>query len=75
MSQIENLGLLVNNTSGATLTIAPNEEGWTAYLVQKKKKFNNTSHEVLVSELIKYIEKNRVPQEIGGKIKKPFKLN
>lgn len=76
-STAEQLREVVRETSGATMTLSPNDEGWGGYLLQKKKKFEASSFDKLVVQIISYIKENRVKTPvIEGKKepKKPFKF-
>lgn len=75
----EQVRQLVNETAGAAMTISPNKEGWGAYVLQQKAKFQNDTQEGLYDELIEYIETNRIAVEKPAKETKreikPFKLD
>lgn len=74
----EQLRDLVNETAGAAMTISPNKDGWGAYVLQQKEKFENTSQEGLYDDLIAFIKDNRIENEKPAKETKrevkPFKL-
>jgi len=77
LSTAEQLRQVVKETSGAAMTLSPNDEGWGGYLLQKKKKFEASSFDELVAQIVAYIKEKRVKAPIveGKKApKKPFKF-
>jgi len=76
-SVAEQLRQVVKETSGAAMTLSPNDEGWGGYLLQKKKKFEEASFDELVDAIVAYIKENRTKAVVAeGKKdpKKPFKF-
>lgn len=77
LSTAEQLRQVVKETSGAAMTLSPNDEGWGGYLLQKKKKFEAPGFDELVTQIVAYIKENRVKTPVveGKKEpKKPFKF-
>lgn len=77
LSTAEQLREVVKETSGAAMTLSPNDEGWGGYLLQKKKKFEAPSFDELATQIISYIKENRakaVAAEGKKEPKKPFKF-
>lgn len=77
MSKQEELRTIVQETSGASLTIAPSEEGWSGYLLQKKEKFYAESCDEVCQKIIDYVKQNRTEAskaKNGKESKKPFKI-
>jgi hypothetical protein len=75
-SKSEQLRDVVGETMGTALTLSPNDQGWTGYVLQKKKKFEAESLDGLCDVLIsEFTEKRvKVENEEGKKApKKPFK--
>lgn len=73
-SKQEQLRTITAETSGAALTISPNDEGWGGYLLQKKKKFEASSCDELCEKMMTFIFEKREKVEVTKKQKKPFKL-
>lgn len=75
-NKAEALRDVVKETSGTALTMSPNDEGWSGYFLQKKKKIEAPSFDELCDSLIKEVIDDRTKQEVAeGKKspKKPYK--
>lgn len=73
-SKQEQLRAVIAETSGAAMTLSPNDEGWGGYLLQKKKKFEASSCDELCEKMMTFISEKREKVEVTKKQKKPFKL-
>lgn len=72
---IKKLESLIKETSGASLSISPSGDEWSAYFLQRKKKVSHKDFKVLVDILIEDIESNRDTCEVTNRNKKPYRIN
>ncbi len=78
-NNIDLLQQTVAETAGATLSISPTESGWQCYMVQQKKKFENTSFDTLCKDIVEFIKVSRQEKEVKGEsnkkgANKPFRM-